>query len=584
MEYPTIPTSSVSESPVLQDQSKTTLDHTQPEVSHNVSRVLPAQDIFHDPSYLIFKNQYYQDNQARFNEIHVNDSKIAESVITRKTVAAFRNDNMPLYEDYAHSGIVTIENPDHTTVVAPKEDPAVQDVENRIAERARTEINVPIGTDGYGDHFRLIKAQEYDRLVEHMSDEKVLVYAIVDSEIESAYKRLVLINQEQKLEEASQDSLYLWTTRPQSIVARIIKNSENEMKRQPHYLETGAQEYSFGPGQKINTDEIVETILREKKEDESIDILDVGTGDGAMPLEGYKRFGKRHEKIKFHGISLHNYRNTFYAEKSNENIDYQVGDAERIFTFPRNGTTEPLFREESLDAIVSRMTMRHLVDPLGTITQLYEALKPNGLLVLDQFNLPGLENSLPELIGYLQKGGYQIVSNYNYNSQGNKINISGINTFILRKTHPHLAIPVRYDTDEYHTSKARYVLTKDLPIHAIDLPYSVSTVINKLNDLEPKMKLSELGKESFLEDILNLDSQYLESDLVLEKWINKESLENLRLQKDSSIEEREKKREQNRMWLVRQQIPQMIVEWKQYKELDDQRFMEEVNERIKLVA
>jgi hypothetical protein len=43
--------------------------------------------------------------------------------------------------------------------------------------------------------------------------------------------------------------------------------------------------------------------------------------------------------------------------------------------------------ENNVDLIVSRFSLRHMIDPIGTMLQAYDLLKPNtGLILTDDFS------------------------------------------------------------------------------------------------------------------------------------------------------------------------------------------------------
>lgn len=52
-----------------------------------------------------------------------------------------------------------------------------------------------------------------------------------------------------------------------------------------------------------------------------------------------------------------------------------------------------LFEDNTIDLIVSRWTMLHLIDPMGTLNQLHGLLKMNGLLLFDGFDLRVLNST-----------------------------------------------------------------------------------------------------------------------------------------------------------------------------------------------
>jgi len=225
------------------------------------------------------------------------------------------------------------------------------------------------------------------------------------------------------------DNTPLWQRRP-AYLSTAIKATYDELVSTPvvndhvsSYFKEGSKKYTFG---NIDTDFILTTML--EKNEGPLEVLDIGTASGLFIRHNSSKLGSR---INFYGISAHNYKTLI----NQPGVNYRIADVHNI---------NKIFNSNSMDLIVSRKCFTHIVDPLGSLCQVYELLRDNGLLIIDDFNIIGLENVLPLLLESLNSSGYQIVAEYMYRFRNGAARIVGIERLALRKTKMQLDLPLDY--------------------------------------------------------------------------------------------------------------------------------------------
>lgn len=97
-----------------------------------------------------------------------------------------------------------------------------------------------------------------------------------------------------------------------------------------------------------------------------IKILDIGCGGGAF----CRAVKKYYPKYSVYGLDI-NAQAIKVAQKMSRNIDYIQGD---IYKLP--------FKNETFDAVLSFDVWEHLSDPVKALEQVYQVLKPGGILHL----------------------------------------------------------------------------------------------------------------------------------------------------------------------------------------------------------
>jgi ubiquinone/menaquinone biosynthesis C-methylase UbiE len=232
---------------------------------------------------------------------------------------------------------------------------------------------------------------------------------------------------------------------------------------------------------------IIDSLLTKTDSAKPLQILDVGTGDGLFLKATKKRLG---DKVEVHGITAHVLMD---SENTMDGIDYRVVDAERLLEFYP--------AQRSFDLIVSNLTMKHLIDPFGAIAQMYEALKPNGILVVDGFEQDSINDNLPMFIDHLSQQGYAVVADYIYELEGDGIKPVKISTLLIRKTHDHLELPIEYaGLTDY--GKANYKLKGiDFPKSSFPLTEKFKSIRGKMVGLYPDEFLRETYENILFSDV-----------------------------------------------------------------------------------
>lgn len=226
----------------------------------------------------------------------------------------------------------------------------------------------------------------------------------------------------------------------QKIAMTFSEISKPEGENKYGFVFTGhLGHYTFkSHGLTFDTKTLLEELLS-KTTAEKIEVLDIGTGAGNFILAA----NQLDKKIQTTGITAV----SFLSEKSALTIDenYLIYNAEELFSHPK-------IQEMQFDCIVSHATFMHFVDPMGALILAYAALKQDGLLLVDEFSISGLEQHYPSFISYLEKQGYQIIADYND---------VAFTSFVIKKTLPHLVLPLTY-MEEIKEHKAQYRADKDL--------------------------------------------------------------------------------------------------------------------------
>lgn len=202
---------------------------------------------------------------------------------------------------------------------------------------------------------------------------------------------------------------------------------QSQQQRKCGYVFRGNPSYAFVlHGLRVDSESILDA-KTEKMESHShpVVVLDIGAGDFS-----FNHFNDQRYKgmVISYGIAANDiFRNT----------DNQVNDEFHVF-----GNAEYIcsnaFQPDKFDYIFSARTFMHFVDPVGSVIEAYNALKPGGVLIIDQFDIPGCENITAHVVAYLQSQGYSMTAGNCFN------NISQI---VIQKTSnkPELEFPLRFN-------------------------------------------------------------------------------------------------------------------------------------------
>lgn len=127
-------------------------------------------------------------------------------------------------------------------------------------------------------------------------------------------------------------------------------------------------------------------------------VLDVGTGYGQFLNVLQADYGAA---VEVAGITAYDYR----QGKQSPGQTYVVGNAE----YP----TEH-FEAASQDVIISELTLCHMADGLGTLSELYTLLKPGGVLIAGGFELRGLKGMEDAVLNNIAHSGVPLFATYHY--------------------------------------------------------------------------------------------------------------------------------------------------------------------------
>ena len=187
---------------------------------------------------------------------------------------------------------------------------------------------------------------------------------------------------------------------------------------------------------------LIDGKLKNADKDEIISVLDVGAGDFSFKSANDKRYNGR---VVTYGISAHdNFRS---SERRQSNEHHTFNNAEYL---------AEIYPANKFDFIFSFRTFIHFVDPVGAIVEAYKILKPGGVLLVDEFYIPGCEKYGESILLYLKQQGYAIVTDNSHHT---------IKNFIIKKTEdkPELLFPVEFHKMAHSKQSGDYVKYKPSP-------------------------------------------------------------------------------------------------------------------------
>ncbi len=231
-----------------------------------------------------------------------------------------------------------------------------------------------------------------------------------------------------------------------------------------HYRSFGKKEYAYRG--KYHTISSTLLFLAYSKLKKQFDVLDIGTGNGDL----LHFINRRFPHIQAIGLSAREMReNTHIPDHQ-----YILGNAENLMKVS-------FINIKKFACIVSFNTFLHFLDPLGAIIEAYETLEDGGILMIDNFSLPGLKDLGERLFSYLRSQGYQVDSSGAYDYD--------IGCIFIRKTIPHLIFPVSYafndgaflytadqellnfdDNNSLYWDREKYIkefLNSTIPLHSV---------------------------------------------------------------------------------------------------------------------
>lgn len=162
---------------------------------------------------------------------------------------------------------------------------------------------------------------------------------------------------------------------------------------------------------------------------EKFSILDLGTGNGMFLQEMKKRFNN----VDVKGVSAADYRSSLLG------MGVKVPDEDYCVANLENLSKIPTLQGRKFHVIVSATTFLHLSDPLRTLSEAYEMLEPNGVLIVNTFSLNGISKS--EYENLFKNHKIEIWYDPMF------VDLFDSATIKIRKTIENMDLPVAYDLE-----------------------------------------------------------------------------------------------------------------------------------------
>lgn len=177
-----------------------------------------------------------------------------------------------------------------------------------------------------------------------------------------------------------------------------------------------------------------------QNESSSITVLDIGAGDFHFAAGNQVTYGN---KVVTYGIAA----NDIFRKAAQRQED-------EFHVFNNAEYLSRIYGKNKFHYIFSSETFKHFVDPVGSLIEAYKTLKSGGVLVLDEFSIPGCENAIAHFIPYLQSQGYHVVASRCIGTE--------ITNVVIQKTNekPDLIFPVEFHHIE--NNKIHYKITPEL--------------------------------------------------------------------------------------------------------------------------
>lgn len=137
----------------------------------------------------------------------------------------------------------------------------------------------------------------------------------------------------------------------------------------------------------IDEYKLLSKMVKANPDQSSFNIIDIGAGDYSWIQSMAKLFNNGDEVFankNFNIFGLNGEGSPEVIEIENVKLHYYGGFKSEELLSEFNSKGHNL--ENNVDFIVSRFALRHMADPIGTVIQAYELLKPNtGLMIIDDF-------------------------------------------------------------------------------------------------------------------------------------------------------------------------------------------------------
>ncbi len=183
---------------------------------------------------------------------------------------------------------------------------------------------------------------------------------------------------------SNHESQHLPFIRPQKVQEAADEAFESNRKTKSKWLYNG--EWGWYGLLNIHEEKLIKHLVSLDKKD--IYIMDIGCAKGEWAREIVNLLQTQYKKnnTKFHIFSI-------TGSKECKEVTWTEGNItlHQLHQFKIENIDEELAKrgfdlKEKLDLIVSRWTLRHLVDPFGTLTKIYDLLNPSkGKLIANGF-------------------------------------------------------------------------------------------------------------------------------------------------------------------------------------------------------
>ncbi len=262
----------------------------------------------------------------------------------------------------------------------------------------------------------------------------------------------------------------------------------------------------------LNDKKIIRSLIVSKPEKKEMIFMDVGAASGAWG-RGVFELLTREFAASDKSFVIVSLTGTYEMEPGVDvqgNVTHYRFNCFKIENIGAELLHKGLDIKGKVDLIVSRWTLRHLVDPLGTLKTLYDHLAISGYLLFDGFFLHLLGNSEPlsppEMAQFFLDAGLKMLSEpYICNGR------SGGNFIFKRETNEPFDVNVAYTGNLCKIRKvdqcfsgygAQYKRTKELELKEFEdgLDPHIISLTNKYG------RFKWFGERSFLAELISFSS------------------------------------------------------------------------------
>ncbi len=213
-----------------------------------------------------------------------------------------------------------------------------------------------------------------------------------------------------------------------------------------NYIYWGSLDYAFQDKKNSARGIKASELAKEFASQERFDVLDLGTANGLF-LKGMK---DQFKNVNVVGITAADCRPHIKGSVDQS----EVSDEEYLVANIENLNQIPALKDRKFDMIVSLTTFRHFCDPIGVICQAYDMLKDKGVLILDNFELRGIDGR--DYYKIFEKSGCSDITIHprklRCEIEGRSVQVASDFSVAeqtqIRKTTEHLNLPVFYDLEK----------------------------------------------------------------------------------------------------------------------------------------